>query len=296
MAAVKLESENLEYERARKLLAKARSSAPTPRVLMKSAKLEWQLGDLNEALGQLQSAIEQFPDYPKFYMMQGQIYSLQNSVNQARDSYNTGTKKCSHSVPLWLLLSRLDDSQGQMTRARSVLEKARQKNPQNAQLWLEAIRLEWKAGLKEIASAMLAKALQECPNSGLLWSETVFMADRPQRKMRSVDALKKCEHDPQVLLAVSKLFWTERKTLKCREWFNRTVKVDPDFGDAWACFYKFELLHGTPVEQEEVKKRCIQAEPRHGDLWPAVAKKPENWRAKIEDILLMVADALPVPI
>ena len=48
LAAVKLESENSEYERARKLLAKARNSAPTPRVLMKSAKLEWHLGHLDQ--------------------------------------------------------------------------------------------------------------------------------------------------------------------------------------------------------------------------------------------------------
>lgn len=34
LAAVKLESENNEYERARRLLAKARSSAPTARVGM----------------------------------------------------------------------------------------------------------------------------------------------------------------------------------------------------------------------------------------------------------------------
>lgn len=34
LAAVKLESENNEYERARRLLAKARSSAPTARVRM----------------------------------------------------------------------------------------------------------------------------------------------------------------------------------------------------------------------------------------------------------------------
>jgi pre-mRNA-processing factor 6 len=48
LAAVKLESENWEYERARKLLAKPRNSAPTPRVLMKSAKLEWHLGRLGK--------------------------------------------------------------------------------------------------------------------------------------------------------------------------------------------------------------------------------------------------------
>ena len=38
LAAVKLESENNEYERARRLLAKARASAPTARV---SSKVFW---------------------------------------------------------------------------------------------------------------------------------------------------------------------------------------------------------------------------------------------------------------
>ena len=228
-------------------------------------------------------------------MMQGQIHVLQQHMTQARESYNLGTRKCPTSVPLWLLLSRLDESQGNMTRSRSVLEKARQKNPQNSQLWLEAIRLEWKTGLKDIASAMMAKALQDCPSSGLLWSETIFIVDRPQRKTKSVDALKKCEHDPHVLLAVSKLFWTERKTQKCREWFNRAVKIDPDFGDAWGFFYKFELLHGTAEEQNDVKKRCVQAEPRHGEVWTSISKSPQNWRARTEDILLMVA-ALSVPV
>ncbi len=46
LAAVKLESENGEYERARRLLEKARASAGTARVMMKSAKLEWVLGNI----------------------------------------------------------------------------------------------------------------------------------------------------------------------------------------------------------------------------------------------------------
>lgn len=51
---------------------------------------------------------------------------------------------------------------------------------------------------------LMAKAMQECPTSGILWAEAIFLAPRPQRKSRSVDALKKCEHDPHVLLAVAK--------------------------------------------------------------------------------------------
>merc|ERR1711970_1254401 len=58
LAAIKLESENNEFERARRLLAKARSSAPTARVYMKSAKLEWCLGELSAALKLLDSATE----------------------------------------------------------------------------------------------------------------------------------------------------------------------------------------------------------------------------------------------
>ena len=46
LAAVKLESENQEYARARKLLARARESAPTSRVFMKSTKLEWALNNI----------------------------------------------------------------------------------------------------------------------------------------------------------------------------------------------------------------------------------------------------------
>lgn len=90
-------------------------------------------------------------------------------------------------------------------------------------------------------------ALQECPQSGILWAESIFMENRQQRKSRSVDALKRCEHDVHVLLACSLLFWSERKLIKAREWFQRTLKIDQDLGDAWAYAYKFEILHGTQV-------------------------------------------------
>ena len=85
-----------------------------------------------------------------------------------------------------------------------MLEKGRLKNPQCSELWLEAVRIEVRGGKKNIASANMAKAMQECPSSGILWAEAIFLESRPQRKTKSVDALKKCEHDPHVLLAVAK--------------------------------------------------------------------------------------------
>ena len=97
LAAVKLESENNEYERARRLLQKARASAPTPRVssyifasqkslvikkssffyspnlnffsfsqvMMKSVKLEWCLGEIDNAKMLLDEAVKHYPDFAK---------------------------------------------------------------------------------------------------------------------------------------------------------------------------------------------------------------------------------------
>ncbi|XP_032815124.1 pre-mRNA-processing factor 6 [Petromyzon marinus] len=292
LAAVKLESENNEDERARRLLAKARSSAPTARVFMKSVKLEWVLGEIPRAKELSEEALRHYEDFPKLWMMKGQIEEQLQLNDKARDAYSQGLKKCPHSVALWLLLSRLEEHVGQLTRARAILEKARLKNPQNPELWLESVRLEYRAGLKNIASTLMAKAMQECPSSGILWAEAIFLEARPQRKTKSVDALKKCEHDPHVLLAVAKLFWSERKISKAREWFHRTVKIDPDLGDAWAVFYKFELQHGSKEQQEDVRKRCENAEPRHGELWCAVSKDILHWRKKTGEILAQVASSI----
>uniref|UniRef100_A0A672TAR7 Pre-mRNA-processing factor 6 n=1 Tax=Sinocyclocheilus grahami TaxID=75366 RepID=A0A672TAR7_SINGR len=292
LAAVKLESENNEYERARRLLAKARSSAPTARVFMKSVRLEWVLGNIEAAQELCTEALKHYEDFPKLWMMRGQIEEQSENIDKAREAYNQGLKKCPHSMSLWLLLSRLEERVGQLTRARAILEKARLKNPQTPEIWLESVRLEYRAGLKNIANTLMAKALQECPNSGILWAEAVFLEARPQRKTKSVDALKKCEHDPHVLLAVAKLFWSERKITKAREWFLRTVKIEPDLGDAWAFFYKFELQHGTEEQQQEVKKRCENAEPRHGELWCAESKHVLNWQKNIGEILVLVASKI----
>jgi len=296
LAAVKLESENQEYARARKLLARARESAPTSRVFMKSTKLEWALENIQEAYSLVKEGIAQFSDCDKLWMMKGQLeqFSLKK-IDSARTTYTEGTKLCPSSIPLWILLADLELSVKNTTKARSVIEKARLRNPRNAELWLKSIRIESDAGMEDIAAAVLARSLQECPNAGLLWAEAIFMAPKPQRKTKSVDALKHCEHDPVVLMAVSKLFWSERKLQKCRDWFTRTVKLEPDFGDAWINFYKFELLHGSSEQQEDVKRRCIAAEPRHGPLWCKYSKDIRNWQEKTEFFLLAAANKLLPP-
>lgn len=83
LAAVKLESENSEYPRARMLLTKARASAPTARVWMKSARLEWCLGELEKAEEMLCEGTQRYTTQAtasKLWMMAGQLAEFKIST------------------------------------------------------------------------------------------------------------------------------------------------------------------------------------------------------------------------
>ncbi|KAI8890653.1 hypothetical protein K501DRAFT_236210, partial [Backusella circina FSU 941] len=292
LAAVKVESESNEHERARKLLELARKESGTERVWMKSVMLERQMKDYEYCNTLLDEALDLFPTFDKLWMIKGQLEDSQGNTTKAREVYNKAVKNCPKSVLLWILLALLEEKLGMVTKARASLEKARFTNPKNPELWVQAIRIEKRNDNMSAAKSLAAKALQECPSSGAIWTEVIFMEARPQRKARSVDALKKCEHDPIVVTTVARLFWADRKIEKARNWFQKAVQIDPDQGDSFAWWYKFELQHGNPEQQQLVVKRCVLAEPRHGECWQSVAKDVDNIGKKTEEILKICSDKL----
>ncbi|CAK9294731.1 unnamed protein product [Gordionus sp. m RMFG-2023] len=160
LAAVKLESETGHFERARKLLNRARTSAPTPRVLVKSVKLEWgAMQNLENALQLINdpSFAVRFEGFDKIWMMKGQIYAQMKKFVEAKEAYTEGIKKCPTSIPLWVLSAKLEETNGQVIKARAIMEKARLRNPANEDLWLESIRAELRAGNKDFADSLMAK-------------------------------------------------------------------------------------------------------------------------------------------
>ena len=143
------------------------------------------------------------------------------------------------------------------------------------------------------SDALAASALRECPDSGALWAERVLSASRPQRKSRSVDALKRCGDDAKVVAAVARLFWLDRKLDKARAWFHRATTLDSSDGDLWGSFYAFEKRHGDEEKREDVKMKCVAAAPRRGDFWCAARKDPKRWHDPIPDVLERVAELVP---
>jgi pre-mRNA-processing factor 6 len=108
----------------------------------------------------------------------------------------------------------------------------------------------------------------------------------------------------------------DRKTSKARNWFNRSVTVNPDLGDSWAMydsqdlflvdpavnafllafrFYKFETEHGKEGKRQALIKRCKEADPRHGEEWCKISKAQNKESMKAEDILLALVDKIESP-
>jgi len=243
---------------------------------MKSVTLERDLGDLEAALALLAPALKAHPRFWKLHLIKAQVESRMGNPEAARETLSKALKVVPECVPMWLAAAELEERQGAISKARSVLEVARLKNVGAAALWLEAVRLERRAGNRKAAQTLMAKALQQCRSAGILWAEAIAMEQRAQQKTKSSDALKACDNDAHVILAVSRLFWRDRKEEKARSWCNRAATIDPDLGDAWANYYAFELQHGTTEQQEEVLRRCIAADPHHGEEWCRVAKDDVN--------------------
>ena len=116
MAAVKLESENNEYARAKKLLTRARDSAPTCRVYMKSAKLEWGLDNREEALRLVDGGLKLFNDETaeKLWLMKTQLELELGRRHDARSAFQAGVKKCTQCIPLWCAYADFELKEGQV--------------------------------------------------------------------------------------------------------------------------------------------------------------------------------------
>src|SRR5258707_14596781 len=228
---------------------------------MKSAVFERQQGQSELALKTVTTALSKYPKFAKLYMVQGQIHQAANNYSAARAAYAAGLKAVPKDITLWVLASRLEETDGKSIRARALLEKARLVNPKSDVLWAEAVRVEERSGAAAQGKAVLARALQECPTSGILWSMAIWSEARPQRKARSVDALRKCEADPLVICTVARLYWQERKMVKARQWFDRAGGAGQALGKAWGWWLKSRGQQGTAPQKKAVLTRVRPLEP-----------------------------------
>merc|ERR1719409_1333223 len=283
LAAIKLENENHEIQRARLLLARSRQQCDTAKVWMQSVQLEREQGNLEDALKLCIEAIQKHgQSLSKLYMIYGQLYEEMQPplLDEAAKAFDKGIQAHPRSVALWLCAAACSKKAGKLTKARAILEKARVQVPNVDLLWLAGIDVEIAANNEKVATHLMSRALQECPNSGPLWSRAIELEAKSAQSAKSVDALKKCENDTYVIVAVAKLFWKDMKTAKARKWLNRAVSLNPSLGDAWGAYLAFELACGSVHEQRDLIQRFAETQPNQGITWNPVAKQTKCWRMK----------------
>jgi len=285
LAVSKLHRQLGQYDQAITILSKAREACDSAKVWMQSVQIERELGQDQNAWKLCEEAIKKHSVFPKLWMIAGQLQMKQGNYEKARLIFDKGIDNNKNSVELWICAVHLEEELKNFPKARSIWEKARLKNPNNPNLWYAAIRLESHDNNSSGAKYMLSRGLQECPKSGELWALAIEMEPKSLRNAKSVEALKHCDNDPYVILAVAKLFWKDRKYEKARKWLDRAIQINPDYGDAWVYYDKFERDNGTAEMAQEIKQKCKEAEPRHGRLWISVSKRVENWRLTADLIL-----------
>ncbi|KAJ0052254.1 hypothetical protein Pint_02218 [Pistacia integerrima] len=292
LKAAQLEKSHGTRESLDALLRKAVTYCPQAEVLwLMGAKEKWLAGDVPAARAILQEAYAAIPNSEEIWLAAFKLEFENHEPERAR-MLLAKARDMGGTERVWMKSAIVERELGNNTEERRLLNEGLKQFPSFFKLWLMMVRAESRHGNKREADILMAKALQECPNSGILWAASIEMVSRPQRKTKSTDALKKCDHDPHVIAAVAKLFWHDRKVDKARNWLNRAVTLAPDIGDFWALYYKFELQHGTEDTQKDVLKRCIAAEPKHGEKWQAISKAVENSHQPTEAILKKVVVAL----
>ena len=293
LAASKLERELGNYDKAKEILEKASDVCKSGKIWMQRVQIERELKRDDKALELCEKALKLYPTFPKLWMIMGQLFIQKKEHDKARSIFEKGLEYNGKTSPqLWVCAIHLEQQLGNFAKARSICEKAKIRIPKNSELWYTSVKLEVAARNMQGATYMLSRGLQECANNGELWALAIELEPKAQRKAKSLDAIKHCDNDPYVIVAVAKLFWKERKLEKARKWFERAIAINPDYGDGWIYHYRFEREFGVPLLVQDIVKKCVEADPHHGRLWISISKKVENWRLKPDQILKIGADMI----
>lgn len=287
-ALMKLQAVSHSFSALDDTFERSKTSAPSERLWFKFVHVLRQRGLHDRALTVLNQGLQQYSDSWKMYLQKAQILESRHDLEGARQVLSLATRTVPTRPELWIYLSDIDLKLSNTTRARSSLDIGLAKCPGDL-LWLAKLDFETLNGDRTQVGSMLSRALREYSESSLLWKfKLEHFTKRTQRKAAYQDALQATSNHVRILLVIGANFYREGKLDKAQRWFERSVETDTDFGDAYGWLYKtlkISLAQGVAATTtadgstitsgdsiESVERRCLQAEPRHGDVWPVVSK------------------------
>lgn len=297
IAMTKLEIRTNQYELAESIFARAISSIGkfSSRIWYKYIHYQrfrfYQKEILSEKLLEcIEEAIDNFPENQRLHLQRGQILMLDiNDIEKARVFLSHSVKFCPRSIAIWKAYADLEEFFFKnILKARSILDLGLLKNPESDLLWVLKVLLELRAGDKNSASQICSRALQKFPNSPLLWVQSLNLINKQsQKKNAFLDALKKTNNAPEVLVEIGKSFFTEGKYAKAEQWFQRGVDSEVAYGESWAWLLK-ALEKTGKVERIAELQKTVEInfdEINRGEIWIKCKKDPKNLTASANEVL-----------
>ena len=132
--------------------------------------------------------------------------------------------------------------------------------------------------------------MQECPTSGILWAEAIFMESRPQRKTKSVDALKRCEHDCHVLLAVARWDYCIHELGKPRN-YSRPIKASRVLAFCQCLMFVF---YSAPRRFSSYTRfsPLFENRPRFNERKPVQIQSTENQSVRVPPSIIIIVSSI----
>ncbi|RLV94739.1 Pre-mRNA-splicing factor prp1 [Spathaspora sp. JA1] len=238
-----------------------------------------------------------FPDSEKLALQNIQIllYDL-NKPTQAREVTSQAVKQCPDSVPIWKLLSLIDEQHLHIIiRARSDLDMAILQNPKSDELLAAKIQFEIRQQDMIAARQLTNRALKLFPKSSSIWM--IYLSLIPKmshRKTSFIDAMKKTENSPIILLGVGVFFWIDGNHQKAKSWFDRALKSGHINGDIWSWSFNY-LQKYAP--QEEINQFLNKYQENYDDIstgecFCSIKKDINNFEKSPTEILKLVSSRL----
>ncbi|CAL8325486.1 unnamed protein product [Merluccius merluccius] len=251
-----------------------------------------ELEEPEDARIMLSRAVECCPTSVELWLALARLETYENArrvLNKARENIPTDRH-------IWITAAKLEEANGNTQMVEKIIDRAITSLGGNG---VEINREQW------------IQDAEECDKAGSVAT--------CQAVIRAVIGIGIEEEDCKHTWMEDSESCVSHGALECaRAIYAHSLQVFPSKKSVWLRAAYFEKNHGTresleallqravahcpkaeqntdigvistKEQQEEVRKRCENAEPRHGELWCAESKHVLNWQKKIGEILTQVA-------
>jgi pre-mRNA-processing factor 6 len=290
--------EKTDREMARQILTHAREvCAESVRVWMRSAQIERWDKQFDRCLSLVEGALSVLKPPSvcwKLFLIAVHACMESGHLDKAEKWIERAIDVCPGKGAVWSVAADVAIANTNLNKARSILERGRIRLANDEILWWKGYVVEVLAGGSSSSGSrvFLSRALQACPPSGLLWAYAIDHEPVVTRHPKCLDALKKCENDPLVVIAVARFFWLEKKQIdKARKWFQNATRMEKKYGQVWSDFLAFEISQGDEnffnfkIVLDEIKMLDL-VETNKGIEWNVFRKRLDNWGKEIVPLIV----------